>query len=161
MELALSYFYQIRNFKPYMIPVSTAVWDPQWFHKDKTTMIFKDKNNVYNGIRFDELAPGETCKDLCKGKDNCNIKKPGECLFLQNYRRQLEKLDFKNLINKCNILANNIKRIERFFQDPIIVFMVYETYTNKCSERDTILSVFNEHGLKISELKYPINENYT
>lgn len=160
MKLALSYFYQIRNFKRYMIPVSTAVWDPQWFHIDKTTKIFKDKNKVYNGIRFEELKPDNTCKDLCRGKDKCNIRDPKKCLFLKNYRIQLEKLNFENLKRKCEILANNIQKIEKFEEEPIIVFMVYETFTNKCSERNTLLEVFNKHGLNIEELKYPIKENY-
>ena len=42
-----SYFYQIRNFKPNMIPLSTALWDPKWFHKNKGhSFQFKDKNGV-------------------------------------------------------------------------------------------------------------------
>lgn len=28
MKIAISYFYQIRNFKKNMIPVSTALYDP-------------------------------------------------------------------------------------------------------------------------------------
>lgn len=160
MKLALSYFYQIRNFKHYMIPVSTAVWDPTWFHLDKTTKIFKDKNNVYNGIRFEELSPGKTCTGLCNGKDKCNIRNPEKCLFLHNYKKQLENLDFNSLRLKCNTLADNIQRIERFPEEPIIVFMVYESYTNKCSERNIILSVLKDYNFEISELKYPIKDNY-
>ena len=30
MNILISYFQQIRYFKPYMIPVSTAMWDPKW-----------------------------------------------------------------------------------------------------------------------------------
>ena len=56
MKLALSYFYQIRNFKHYMIPVSTAVWDPQWFHIDKTTKIFKDNRSYL----FCQLIDGDS-----------------------------------------------------------------------------------------------------
>lgn len=29
MKIRTSYFYQIRNFKKNMIPVSTAMWDPK------------------------------------------------------------------------------------------------------------------------------------
>lgn len=160
MKLALSYYYQIRNFKPYMIPVSTTVWDPSWYHRNNMTTIFKDKNNVYNGIRFEELAPDDTCKDLCRGPENCKTKDPNKCQFLINYRKQLENLDFEKLIEKCNTLANNIKRIGNFYEEPMIVFIVYETYKNPCSERNTILSVFNEKGYHIEELKYPIQDNY-
>ena len=31
MKIATSYFYQIRNFKPSMIPVSTCLSDSEWF----------------------------------------------------------------------------------------------------------------------------------
>ena len=33
MKFYISYFYQIRNFSPNMIPISTTVSDPDWFHK--------------------------------------------------------------------------------------------------------------------------------
>lgn len=32
MKILTSYFYQIRNFKPYQIPLSTAISDPAWYH---------------------------------------------------------------------------------------------------------------------------------
>lgn len=160
MKLALSYFYQIRHFKPYMIPVSTAMWDPTWFHRNNMTTIFKDKNNVYNGLRFEELMPGKNCNGLCRGIDNCKTKDPNNCEFLKAYRKQLKELNFDNLISKCNILANNIQRIGNFIEEPIIVFMVYEKVENACSERSIILSVFKEHGLDINELIYPIKDNY-
>lgn len=156
MKLALSYFYQIRNFKNYMIPVSTAVWDPKWFHdfKDKEH-IFKDKNGVYNGIRLEELAPGDTCKDLCRGPEECFTKNPSTCLFLQNYRKQIQQLDKDKLFEECKILASNIQRKECFIEEPIIVFIVYEIPSNKCSERNVLLEELN-----VEELKYPIKENY-
>ena len=47
MQIMTSYFYQVRFMKPNMIPLSTALSDPQWFHKgtyDKTIQ-FKDKNS--------------------------------------------------------------------------------------------------------------------
>lgn len=67
MKIALSYFYQIRHFKKYMIPVSTAAWDPAWFHiNGEKDSVYKDKNGIYNGLRFNELAPGKSCNNLCK-----------------------------------------------------------------------------------------------
>ena len=35
MKFALGYFYQVRFFTPNMIPVSTAVSDPKWYHQNK------------------------------------------------------------------------------------------------------------------------------
>lgn len=34
MKIYTSYFYMVRFMKPYMIPLSTAKFDPAWFHKE-------------------------------------------------------------------------------------------------------------------------------
>ena len=60
MEIYTSYFYQVRFMKPYHIPLSTAVWDPKWFHANRgQDYHFKDKNGVYNGLRAPVFAPGK------------------------------------------------------------------------------------------------------
>ena len=104
MKLALSYFYQIRNFKKFMIPVSTAVWDPKWFHDFKNKdYIFKDKNGIYNGIRFEELMPNKNCDNFClECKEGNNLYTPQTCEFLKRYRNQIQKLDKDELFKKCN-----------------------------------------------------------
>lgn len=155
MKLALSYFYQIRNFKKFMIPVSTAVWDPKWFHdfKDKN-YIFKDKNGIYNGIRFEELMPNKDCDNYCI-ECKKELYSPEDCEFLKRYKFQIHKLDKDKILEECRILASNIQRKESFTEEPIVVFIVYETPDNKCSERNTLLEEFG-----IEELKYPIKDNY-
>ena len=35
MKLAISYFYKIRFFQPWMIPISTAAWDPKYYHDNR------------------------------------------------------------------------------------------------------------------------------
>ena len=53
MKIMTSYFYQIRFFKPYMIPLSTAKWDPKWFHRNQgQNYQFKDKNGewLFSGL---------------------------------------------------------------------------------------------------------------
>ena len=86
MKLAISYFYQIRYFKKNMLPVSTALWDPKWYHdfqgQDHT---FLDKRGIVNGLRCEELHGDETCQGLCYGKNNCDCRNPLECQFLKNY----------------------------------------------------------------------------
>lgn len=58
MKLAISYFYQIRNFKKNMLPLSTAVSDPAWFHENlNNNHIFIDKRGIINGIRILPLHP--------------------------------------------------------------------------------------------------------
>ena len=41
MKVRISYFYQIRNFKSNMIPMSTCISDPKWYHD------FKGKNHLF------------------------------------------------------------------------------------------------------------------
>lgn len=160
MKYAISYFYQIRNFKKNMIPFSTAVWDPKWYHNNlDNRTIYVDKNGVINGCRCEELKPGITCNNLCKGVKECNIKDPNICKFLSNYRKQLNKIDFNSFLNYLNIHLYQIQKIFRV-EDPMIVFIVYETPTNQCSEREVIKQWFKDNGIELEELKYPIEENY-
>lgn len=153
MQIYTSYFYQIRNFTPNMIPISTAVWDPKWFHDFKdANYIFKDKNGVYNGIRCPILAPGSACEGLCQGVENCEGKNtPDKCKFLQQYKQQLDKIDYKQFMQDLEEL---VKKID--IDNPIVVFIVYETPKNPCSERQTIIDWFNIHGNPVKELTYPI-----
>lgn len=57
MKIRTSYFYQIRNFTRNMIPISTAVWDPTWYHNftNDYNYIFKDKRNILNGLRLESI----------------------------------------------------------------------------------------------------------
>ena len=58
MKLAISYFYKIRFFQPWMIPISTAAWDPKYYHDNKgKDYLFVDKRGVINGYRYEALAP--------------------------------------------------------------------------------------------------------
>ena len=62
MKFYTSYFYQIRNFTPNMIPLSTACGDPLWFHKGMDNgYTFFDKNGVINGLRAEMLHPDNSC----------------------------------------------------------------------------------------------------
>ena len=57
MLIRTSYFYQIRNFTRNMIPISTAVWDPAWYHnftKDYSHL-FYDSRNILNGLRLEKI----------------------------------------------------------------------------------------------------------
>lgn len=93
VELHSSYFYHIRYFKPYMIPLSTAVYDPKWYHNNRDQGYrFLDKNGVINGLKITPLIPGSTCEDLCRGSLMCNIEEgPTVCAFMRNYKEQLKR----------------------------------------------------------------------
>lgn len=160
-QVAISYFYQIRYFRPYMIPVSTAVWDPKWYHEFYgSDHCFIDKNHVINGLRMPCLVPGDTCKGLCSGLIECQSRNPAECDFLKAYRKQLEGIPFDafiaNLEKNAVLLTNKL----HLLQEPLYVFIVYEKYDNPCSERAALLDWFRSHGLDANELQYPIRDFY-
>ena len=57
-------------------------------------------------------------------------------------------------------LAESYKQTENIKEEIILVFIVYETPTNPCSERQALINYFNSKGIECKELKYPIKENY-
>jgi len=153
MKFQISTFHSIRHFEPYMIPISTAVWDPKWFHDFKgPDHVFKDKKGVYNGLRYLSLAPGITCENLCRGPENCG-NEPGTCMFLSNYAKQLENINFAQMINELMLIGLQIKKHEGFEEDPIIVLLVYEKPDNPCSERWPLKRWFKAHGYELEEVE--------
>lgn len=143
MKFLISYFYQVRFFENYMIPFSTAKWDPKWF------TFHYDKNNVINGLRINALSPKN---DNCHGRKECKFS-PDSCIFLKEYEKQLNKLNFDELIKYCEDIGNKIKQEEDFSHEPIIILLVYETPDNPCSERVILKKWFNEHGYELEEFK--------
>lgn len=152
MIFKISYFYQIRFFKENQIPISTAKWDPLWYHKNtrNNSLTFRDKNNVINGLRMECLAPGKSCDNLCRGNKECS-ENPDNCLFLKNYNNQLKSIDINTLLNEVDTLLN--KNNVAIDDHTEIIFIVYETPFNRCSERQTIINYFKNNGIEISEFK--------
>lgn len=151
MEIKISTFHNIRNFKPYMIPISTAMWDPKWYHDNQgPSHVFKDKRGVWNGFKYHSLAPGITCENLCRGPETCGST-PDCCPFLQNYGKQLNNIDFDVMIRELEHLAQLVKKKEGFKEDPVIVLLVYEKPDNPCSERWELKKWFTSHGYELEE----------
>lgn len=141
--------------KPHMVPLSTAVWDPKWFHQNKgQEHVWKDKNGVYNGLRAPVFAPGPLCENLCRGPETCDTHDPTRCLFLNTYRYQLDQLDFENIIARCESMGNRIQTLEGFVEEPIIMLLVHEAPQNPCSERRVIQEWFAAHGKKVIEWQH-------
>ena len=160
MRYAVSYFYQIRFFKPYMIPFSTAIYDPQWFHKSRgNSYNFVDRNGVINGLRVKYLRPSEHSEGTCHGIDECPTKNPNECLFLQEYEHQIDN-SIDSLMRYLQEYVPAIQMKLGFSEEPLVVFIVHEAPTNACSERCKILSVMRKHGYDVDELKYPVSQFY-
>lgn len=140
--------------KPNMIPLSTAVWDPKWFHQNHNQdYVWKDKNGVYNGLRAPVFAPGPMCEGMCRGPETCLTRSPQTCLFLNTYRYQLDLLDYDDVIARCERMGNYIQSLEKFPEEPVIILLVHEAPQNPCSERRVIQEWFAAHGKEVKEWK--------
>ena len=156
MKIWTSYFYQVRFFKPYQIPLSTADWDPKWFHNFKDqNYVWKDKNGVWNGLRLDIFSPSKCCSILppeCTRCSNVSNRHPETCSFLRDYKNGLDnKINFSDLLELLQRTAQTIKDTEGFSDEPEIMILVHEASTNPCSERAAIQEYFREHGLEVKE----------
>lgn len=150
MKIYTSYFYQVRFMKPYMIPLSTAIWDPKWFHNFKgQDNIFVDKNGVVNGLRATPFAPVVHGEAACTGQP-CDHK-PESCAFLKQYLDQLNKLDINEIVTRCNNLGQKIKQLQKFEEEPEFIFLVHEAPQNLCSERAVIQLWFKQNGFDVTE----------
>lgn len=155
MQIMTSYFYQIRFFTPNMIPLSTAVWDPKWFHQNKgQSYQWKDKNGVWNGLRAEPFAPGPLCEGLCRGPEYCNSGNPQYCQFLKAYRKQLDMLDFKDILLRIYNIGKAVQEKEGFTEEPIVVLIVHEATDNPCSERRVIQEWFRDNGYPMEEFRH-------
>lgn len=144
MLVFTSYFYMVRFLRPNFIPVSTAVWDPKWFHEfQDQSHLFLDKNGVVNGLRAEFLAPGPTCENLCRGPDACLTKDPETCPFLQHYTEQLKALPNEELRGWFRATAAAAKQQLQFSETPVIVLLVHEAPNTPCSERYALQKRFN------------------
>lgn len=152
LKIYTSYFYMVRFMKPYMIPLSTAKYAPQWFHKEKGAQFqWKDKNGVWNGLRAEPFAPGPLCDNLCRGPEYCDGGDPMKCAFLRTYRTQLDQLDFKDIIKRIYTIGKAVQEREGFEEEPIVVLIVHEATSNPCSERRVIQEWFRDNGYPIKE----------
>lgn len=153
MKISTSYFYQIRFFTRNMIPVSTAIWDPKWFHTGNNIGEYRDKNGVWNGIRMPILSPINIDTNSC---GQCKTKDPSDCKFQKEYKAYLQTLDFEKIYNSLNTLADRVLELEGFKSEPHIVLIVHEKPDNSCSERLPLQEYFMSHGIDCRELDYPI-----
>lgn len=152
MKIYTSYFYKVRFFTPNMIPISTAKWDPKWYHDFKGEKHqFIDKNGVINGLRAEVFAPGPIASQFCRGTENCYLNDPHTCLFLRAYRLQLDELNFDDILSRTETLCKNVRDSIHYEGEPIAVFLVHEAPDNPCSERAVIQEWFKSHGIDVVE----------
>lgn len=161
LRVATSYFYHVRFFRPYMVPISTAAWDPKWYHNFKgQDHVYIDKNGIVNGLRLSPLRPGESCADLCRGPENCATKDPKTCQFLLNYRKQLDAINFDQFMENLDKSVRKVLEMTHCDMDPIAVLLFHEVTDNPCSERVVVQDWFRNHGQYLCELMYPVQNYY-
>ena len=146
-KIYTSYFYQIRNFKQNMIPVSTALSDPIWFRPPDGQEYYIDKRGIICGLRYEPLIVQSMGVYTCPCKEKNVLK--GSCPTMQEYTQLLETIDFDKMIWSFNYCLNK-------FNKDTIVLIVYEAPNNACSERKSLQEYFNSHKIECKELEYPI-----
>lgn len=146
MKILISYFYQIRFFPRNYVPISTAAFDPKWFHpQGNKSGIFEHKSGATYGIRMEEFSPMEID---CDCKKDCEHD-PKTCNFLRDYENWLnDKLDFNACIKNIEDIAH---KYNYSGEEPVAVLVVYETPDNPCSERVKLVKWFSEHGYILEE----------
>lgn len=174
MKIWISYFYQVRNFTPNLIPFSTAQFDPKWFHKfEGTSKVFVDNNGVINGLRLPELCLPRTAYEhlIEKGSEcskDCGMQSAVEfklkqntlrnnwqdfgCPFMNTYFNYLwNEVDFDKLMEKLEKFCNNFKKTYPDLDDPEIVLLVHEPPSTPCAERPVLVRYFAEFGVTVKE----------
>ena len=160
----ISYFYQIRNMKPNTLPVSTAMWDPKWFHDDNGgRWKYMDKNGVINGVRMiDLMMPLYKWEELVKRNESCEhcgINNganeswiSGMCPFMKEYAKCIREKnpDFQKFINFCDGYLQFLNQRLNLCLDTII-FIVHEAPSKGCGERPELQRWFAENGMELKE----------
>lgn len=136
MKVAISYFYGIHFFRPDMIPLSTARFEPMWFCSRGVPWV--DSRGVVNGLRVEQFAPSPELGESCD--------------FQEVYRKQLEGVDCEELLDRIARLCETMRVITKFEGEPTAVFIVYETPGNPHSERAAIQEYFRKNGVACEEV---------
>ena len=131
----------VRFFPKNLVGLNTTVWPPKWrpLGKDKRDVIVLD---------CPPLKPGAECEGLCRG--TCEPKHPEDCKFLEVYYNQLTKIDINKFCNNLSRLHNQICKDEGY-DDLDFALIVFETPTNKCSERWPLQKWLKNNGIEIEE----------
>lgn len=145
MEYFISTFYNTRYFQPHQIGISTAVWQPKYWKYEQ------NKNGAVMGICEPLLSPAKLSEDVICQR-NCHHKNEiPSCPFLISYREYLETVDFEKLMAEFKRIADEVKKINNYQQEPEIVLLVYESVNNPCSERQPLIDYFAKNGIILKE----------
>ena len=81
-----SYFYQIRNFTPNIIPVSTALSDPAWYRPPEGKEYYIDKRGIICGLRYKPLIVQRYGEHSCPCEERTGAP---ACPTMQEYYQLL------------------------------------------------------------------------
>lgn len=142
IKIATSYFYQIRNFTPNIIPVSTALSDPAWYRPPEGKEYYIDKRGIICELRYEPLIVQRYGEHICP----CRSKDLApSCPTMIEYEELLFSLvDKEKTLKAFEYCCNK-------FNADTIALMVYEAPSNPCSERVAL-----QHFFQCEELRYPI-----
>ena len=70
---------------------------------------------------------------------------------MKKYRDYLETVDINYLLSEFNRVAEDVRSITHFADEPEIVLLVYETARSGCGERQPLIDYFKSHGVDIKE----------
>ncbi len=147
MKIYTSYFYQIRNFTPNMIPVSTALSDPAWYHPPEGKEYYIDKRGIVCGLRYEPLIVQRECGMACPCEDRHLAP---ACPTMLEYEAALNALvDKERTLKAFEFCCNKFKKELNLKEEPIICLMVYEAPSNLCSERIALQRFFQCQELQI------------
>ena len=149
MKLAISYFYQIRNFPKNYIPMSTCLIDPAWYHNNQgENYIYKDKRGILNGLRLQPIIV-HNWECGCP----CEEKNPQTCNFLKEYRQLLNTVDFEKMYTGIKNFADRYQKENNIKEEIIMTLIVYEAPNNPCSERQALIDYFLSKGIELQEFQ--------
>lgn len=148
---------------PNMLPVSTAMWDPKWFHANKNENYrYMDKNGVINGIRMNTLCMDMyRMEKLVKNNQSCDFCNPNGgfiggkkpmCAFMREYAECIrhKNPNFQKFLSFCEGYLQFINSSFNLTLDTI-VFIVHEAPSRPCGERPVLIQWFQENGMELSE----------
>lgn len=141
IDIYISYFYNIRFFPSTLVPVSTAMWDPKWFHDGKgQNHIYINDKGVLCGVRLPMFSP--------KGIDaacqkNCPLN-PESCDFIKDYYNLINSRDAQEYMDALSEVAIESRKLLKLNDWPDICLIVHEPPTVKCSERSGIIKLFHD-----------------
>lgn len=151
MNMYITYFYHVRNLLSHQVPLSTATWDPKWYHANQgDSHVFIDKRGIVNGLHIYPLRPPKECSNLCRGREGCE-KNPKSCDFLRLYKKHLDSLDFDEFMYQLETHLQQVASWAGITHEIEPVILVYEKPDNPCSERWPLIDWFSEHGITLQE----------